>query len=119
MSSATDVWTQAPGPPPLTDPSALRPRVAGVALFSLVELSPQQVVKGVVLDDGFMAKDVIPVGLMRETCPYCEDVPLQLVLRARHVIRSHLFCDQCTRCFDAVYPDGKSALLYSRLPLLY
>jgi len=34
------------------------------------------------------------------------------VLRYAHVIRNHLFCPQCTRCFDARYPDGSSALTF-------
>jgi hypothetical protein len=94
-------------------------RVKGVSLFSLAELDPRQVVAGVRVAAGFVAADVMPVGQMRETCPYCTDVPLQLVLRANHVIRTHLFCEQCTRCFDAIDPDGHSALLHSRLPIVY
>lgn len=104
-------------------PSPERPgtrrRAKGGTLFSLLELDPRQVVKGVKVAGGFAAEDVIPVGLMRERCPYCTDAPLELVLRANNVIRSHLFCEQCTRCFDAVYPDGSSALLFSRLPVVY
>ena len=79
--------------------------------FSLVELDPTQVVKGILVDDGFMAEAVTPVGQMRETCPNCDGEPLQLVLRHEHVIRAHLFCVKCTRCYDAIFLDGNSALL--------
>ncbi|WP_114968870.1 hypothetical protein [Rhodoferax ferrireducens] len=109
-------------PFPRLSPSSERPgahlRAQGGSFFSLLELDPRQVVKGVEVADGIVAEDVIPVGQMRENCPHC-DAPLQLVLRANNVIRSHLFCEQCTRCFDARYPDGSSALLFSRLPVLY
>ncbi|MEO8119187.1 MAG: hypothetical protein ABI606_07675 [Rhodoferax sp.] len=94
-------------------------RAQGGSYFFLIELDPRQVVKGVEVADGIVAEDVMPVGQMRENCPHCIDSPLQLVLRANNVIRSHLFCEQCTRCFDALYPDGSSALLFSRLPILY
>ncbi|MDP2371349.1 hypothetical protein [Rhodoferax sp.] len=85
-------------------------RVAQPQGLALVELDPRQVVNGVVVAAGFKADDVAAVGKMRETCPYCGGLPLQLVLRHAHVIRSHLVCKTCTRCFDAVYPDGSSAL---------
>ena len=90
---------------------------AGATSFSLFEVPPQLVVKGVVLEDVLLAEDVTPVGQMRETCPYCGGVPLQLVLRSDHVILPHLFCEQCTRCFEATYPDGRSALMFSRLAI--
>jgi hypothetical protein len=108
-----------PGLSPSPERPGTRLRAKGGTLFSLVELDPREVVKGVTVAGGFAAEDVIPVGLMRERCPYCTDAPLELVLRANNVIRSHLFCEQCTRCFDAVYPDGSSALLSSRLPVVY
>jgi hypothetical protein len=76
----------------------------------LVELDPRSVVDGVRVASGFMGEDAPSVGMMRETCPYCGGLPLQLVLRQGHVIRSHLVCKACTRCFDAAYPDGSSAL---------
>jgi len=87
-------------------------RLPGVANFSLVELDPSQVVQGVPTEAGFEAPDVQTAGFMREKCPYCQNVALQLVLRYAHVIRNHLFCPQCTRCFDARYPDGSSALTF-------
>jgi hypothetical protein len=103
----------------LPDTPAPCMRVKGASLFSLAELDPRQVVAGVPVPAGFAAADVFPVGQMRETCPYCTDVPLQLVLRANNVIRTHLFCEQCTRCFDAIDADGNSALLFGKLPIVY
>ena len=76
----------------------------------LVELDPRSVVDGTVVGACLQAEDVIPTGLMRESCPHCSDAPLQLVLCNTHVIRPHLFCPDCTRCFDALLPDGSSAL---------
>ena len=80
------------------------------ARLSLVELDPRGVVDGVQVTNGFLGEDAPTAGKMRETCPYCGGLPLQLVLRQGHVIRSHLVCKVCTRCFDATYPDGSSAL---------
>jgi len=79
-------------------------------LLSLVELDPREVVDGVMTEQGFLAPDVMPVGPMREACPHCPGVALQLVLRHRHVRRSHLFCRVCTRCYDALADTGQSAL---------
>ena len=79
--------------------------------ITLMELDPREVVDGVLLDNGmFLAPDPTPVGAMREVCPHCEGVALQLVLRRHHVKRSHLFCEQCTRCYDAVCEGGYSIL---------
>ena len=80
-------------------------------LFTLVELDPREIIDGLLLDQGYATEDALPVGRMRETCPYCAGTPLQLVLRFRHLKRSHVFCSKCTRCFDALYPDGTSALV--------
>lgn len=77
--------------------------------LSLVQVDPRLVVRGVRAAAGLVVKDVEPVGKVREMCPHC-DTPLQLVLRDKDVIRSHLYCSECTRCFDARYPDGRSAL---------
>jgi len=79
-------------------------------LLRLVELDPTEVVEGVMTEQGFQAPDVVPVGPMREACPHCPGVALQLVLRHRHVKRSHLFCRVCTRCYDALTDGGHSAL---------
>lgn len=92
-------------------------RTGGPAVFSLVELPPELVVRGEPVASGFMADDVTPVGAFRELCPHCQDVPLTLVLRDRHVIRSHLFCKKCTRCFDALDPDGVSAITPVAVPI--
>ncbi|MFL9926882.1 hypothetical protein PQR62_21605 [Herbaspirillum lusitanum] len=79
--------------------------------LSLIELNPQDVVEGLMTEKGFVAAEVTPVGPMREACPHCSGVALQLVLRHRHVKRSHLFCRVCTRCYDAVTENGHSVLM--------
>lgn len=84
--------------------------------FSLLELPPQEVVSGTLVADGFQADDVTPAGDMRETCPHCTGMTLKLVLRRDHVIRPHLFCPQCTRCFDAIDANGASALTFYEMP---
>jgi hypothetical protein len=84
--------------------------------FSLVQVDPRDVVRGVRAAAGLVVKNVATVGKMREMCPHC-DAPLQLVLRYKDVIRSHLYCEECTRCFDARYPDGSSALTLPAFPI--
>ena len=102
-------------------PEAILPergmRARDTAKLALVEVDPQAVVDGTVVDACFVADDVALAGKMREHCPYCGNVPLQLVLRYQHVIRSHLFCENCTRCFDAFYEDGSSALAFLGLSI--
>jgi hypothetical protein len=87
------------------------------AAFSLVELPPQLVVKGIKVSDGLLAPDVVPAGRFREMCPHCQDAPLDLALRTHHVIRTHLFCEKCSRCFDVVYHDGISAFTPAAAPI--
>ncbi len=79
-------------------------------LFTLAELDPREVVAGVTMSNGYQAEEPVSSGTMREVCPYCVAAPLKLILRYKNVKRSHLFCSHCTRCFDALYPDGTSAL---------
>lgn len=76
----------------------------------LVELDPHWVVKGLETVGEIVAEGANAIGRVREKCPYCGDVSLQLVLRYRSVIWSHLYCGKCMRCYDALYPDGRSAL---------
>ncbi|NUU04328.1 hypothetical protein [Herbaspirillum robiniae] len=116
MSIATRHPDVRPSPPPLFPPPAT-PRIApryeqraSPLLLSLVELDPREVIEGVMTEKGFLAADVVPVGPMREACPHCPGVALQLVLRHRHVKRSHLFCRVCTRCYDALNDHGHSVL---------
>jgi hypothetical protein len=87
------------------------------AFFTLKQVAPWEVVDGVMLEQGYASEDAIPSGKMREVCPYCSNVPLALILRYRHVKRAHLFCENCTRCFDALYPDGTSALAVGAITL--
>lgn len=125
MSIATrhpDVRPSAP--PPLTPLTSLTPLAplggprakaryeqrAAPLLLSLVELDPREVIDGLMTEKGYLAADVVPVGPMREACPHCTGVALQLVLRHRHVKRSHLFCRVCTRCYDALNESGHSVL---------
>ncbi|MFZ6727106.1 hypothetical protein ACO0K2_16555 [Undibacterium sp. MH2W] len=86
--------------------------------FTLLEVDPRDVIDGRVVDGVYYAEDIQSVGAMREHCPYCMDIKLQLVLRYKHVKRSHLFCKSCTRCFDALYPDGTSALIVGAMSLV-
>ncbi|MBC3936556.1 hypothetical protein [Undibacterium rugosum] len=76
----------------------------------LVELDPRLAIAGEIIGDYLLLPDIQSVGSMRECCPFCGDEPLQLHLRYRHVKRSHLFCNRCHRCYDALHPDGSSAI---------
>ena len=78
----------------------------------LVELDPLTVVAGVRRDDVYVAEDVRTQGDMRETCPVCTGRHLKLVLRQSDVRLAHLYCEECTRCYDARFGDGSSALNY-------
>lgn len=87
------------------------------APFSLRELDPHLVLAESVPDSGIMVQeDTVSAGRMRELCPYCGDIPLQLALRSKHVIRPHLYCDKCTRCFDAIYSDGSPVFTSKEMP---
>ena len=85
-------------------------RNRNVSFFTLKQLAPWEVVDGEMLEEGYASEDAMPSGKMREVCPYCTNTPLALILRHKHVKRAHLFCQNCTRCFDALFPDGTSAL---------
>lgn len=93
-------------------------RNRSVSFFTLKQLAPWEVVVGVMLEEGYASDDATPSGKMREVCPYCNNVPLALILRHKHVKRAHLFCENCTRCFDALYPDGTSALALGAVMLV-
>jgi hypothetical protein len=102
--------------PPLNEAANKRRHQASSEPFTLVELLPQEVVTGTRVANGFQADDVTSVGDMRETCPHCPGMALKLVLRRDHVIRPHLFCPQCTRCYDAIDANGVSALTFYEMP---
>ncbi|MFZ6657553.1 hypothetical protein [Undibacterium sp. TJN19] len=85
--------------------------------FNLIQLDPREVIEGVMIDEGYQSEDAPSAGSMREHCPYCSGVQLQLILRYKFVKRSHLFCNSCTRCYDALYPDGTSALALGAMSL--
>lgn len=80
-------------------------------LFVLIELDPMTVVDCEPVAGGcYLAEPIVMSGEMRETCPVCKTAHLKMVLRQKRVKQAHMFCEQCTRCFDACYPDGTSAL---------
>ncbi len=79
-----------------------------VALL-LVEVAASEVVDCVFVADGYLAGDIVVAGAVREFCPACKTEHLKLVLRQEYVKRAHMFCEHCTRCFDARYPDGTPA----------
>lgn len=112
----TNSQASAATPPPTSNMPEQDLRVRRATVLKLVELNPELVISGARAPGGLVAPDVTLAGTMRETCPHCQ-VPLQLVLRHKHVIRSHLFCAQCTRCFDALYVDGRSALAFAGLSI--
>lgn len=85
-------------------------RLATPELLFLLELDPKTVADGKSTGEGIVVEDVTASGAMRETCPYCEAGHLRLVLRQKHIKRAHLYCEECTRCFDARYADGTPAL---------
>lgn len=85
--------------------------------FTLVELEPGAVLSGRSTETSFMSKENADFnGQTREACPYCGDVSLKLALRSERVSRAHLYCEKCTRCFDALFSDGSPALSFSGRP---
>ena len=85
-------------------------RQSSMGTLLLVQLDPATVVDCVRVGDAYLADDIVMSGAMRETCPMCKTVHLKMVLRQMHVKRAHMFCEQCTRCFDARYQNGSPAL---------
>lgn len=86
-------------------------RTAAMPPLVLVELDPEELVNGVRLHEGYQVEEVSSFGRVREVCPACKDVHLCLVLRQKNVRMEHLFCERCTRCYDACCAtDGSSAL---------
>lgn len=96
-----------------TDTLRENQRQIDTLLVTLIGLNPSAVVDGVPLQDGYLAHDIAYAGEMREVCPVCQDTHLQLVLRQKFVKRPHMFCPQCTRCFDGCYADGSPALAFA------
>ena len=78
------------------------------ATLVLSELNPRAVVDQ--LAGAEAPIDLTTFGTVRESCPKCHHHQLRLVLRQTNVRSAHLFCDNCQGCFDAHYPNGKSAL---------
>jgi hypothetical protein len=74
----------------------------------LSELNPRMVVDH--LDDEGLPLHVLAFGSVREVCPKCQTGQLKLVLRQSAVRVAHLFCADCTSCFDAHYSNGTPAL---------
>ena len=61
-------------------------------------------------DDESMPLNLLTFGSVREICPKCQQTHLKLVLRQSSVRVAHLFCADCTSCFDAHYTNGTPAL---------
>jgi hypothetical protein len=76
----------------------------------LKDLDPAAVVDSAPPGYSAVTEDISTAGVMRETCPICNQAHLQLVPRQKNVRVAHLFCPHCSRCFDACFPDGSSAL---------
>jgi len=74
----------------------------------LSELNPSSVVDG--SESADTALNLLTFGNVREVCPKCQKTHLKLVLRQGSVRMAHLFCADCTSCFDAHYTDGAPAL---------
>lgn len=91
-------------------------RVRPSRVLNLVELDPQLIIDGDMASRDGAVRPVVPAGTMREACPHC-GLPLKLVLRYQHVTRSHMYCEQCTRCYDAVLANGHSALVLTGLSI--
>lgn len=74
----------------------------------LSELNPLVVIEQP--DDASMPLNLLTFGSVREICPKCRQTHLKLVLRQSSVRVAHLFCADCTSCFDAHYKNGTPAL---------
>ena len=96
--------------PPVASPRVER-RNRTITVLTLVELDPREVVDGIRIGSSLLTADVMSAGPMRETCPHCAGVALELILRRHQVKRSHLLCPHCTRCYDALYENGMTALV--------
>jgi hypothetical protein len=94
-----------PGPPAAQ--STMRRNEDTLPLI-LTELNPRLVVDAIHEPDQPLA--LITFGTTREVCPKCRQGGLKLVLRQTSVRVAHLFCPDCTSCYDACYPDGAPAL---------
>jgi len=83
-------------------------RGAGAVQLILTELNPHVVVD--TWYDGEQPRELLTFGTVRELCPKCRQGSLKLVLRQSSVRMAHLFCADCTSCYDAQYADGAPAL---------
>jgi len=95
--------------PPLQDsqPSRRRHEEPDASLV-LSELNPRTVIDHI--DEEGQPLHVLTFGSVREICPKCQSGHLKLVLRQSAVRMAHLFCADCTSCFDAHYSNGTPAL---------
>lgn len=104
--TAPEPDTMAP-PRQHADPSRRRAAAPDAGLV-LSELNPHAVIDH--LDADGHPVHVLTFGSVREVCPKCRTGHLKLVLRQSAVRVAHLFCADCTSCFDAHYQDGAPAL---------
>lgn len=89
-------------------PAGRRHHAASEDRLILRELHPDDVIDRLARDGG--AVEAVSFGTVRETCPYCANRHLRLVLRQESVRIAHLFCVDCESCFDACYANGTPAL---------
>jgi hypothetical protein len=89
-------------------PSTSRRRTAVSGCLVLSELNPRMVIDH--FDEEDQTLHVLTFGTVREICPKCRTNRLNLVLRQSSVRIAHLFCADCTSCFDAHYENGAPAL---------
>lgn len=106
-SPESETMSPPPPPPPNANPSRRRPGDADGTLV-LIELNPRAVIDH--LDEDGHPIHMLTFGSVRELCPKCRSSHLKLVLRQSAVRVAHLFCADCTSCYDAHYQDGAPAL---------
>jgi hypothetical protein len=78
-------------------------------LMMFNQVDPSDIVDGIATSEGYLARDFVVAGEIRETCPECKTTPLKLVLLPG-VKSAHLFCPTCRGCFDACYVNGSPVL---------
>ena len=93
---------------PQHNPSTSRRRNIASDCLVLSELNPRTVIDH--LDEENQSLHVLTFGTVRESCPKCQTGQLKLVLRQSAVRVAHLFCADCSSCYDAHYENGMPAL---------
>lgn len=104
MPFPTADWLAAHGQPA----DSAHSRQADALPLILTELDPLHVIESPPQNE--QPVDLVTFGTVREVCPKCRQGGLKLILRQSSVRVAHLFCADCTTCYDARYPDGAPAL---------